>query len=208
MAIHVAKWDAETSASRLRKRRRWRRGAGIVAGLIFLSSLLDHLRTQNRRGDDWLRFNGQQVAFAGAIDGESISVRDEGGGSITPVRLLGLASFNAKWDRQSELRLNSLLAGRKLVLLLEPTQTRDSQDRLLAYAFADESQAVSPLVVGEGLALDDRRVPFVFHGAVDQAESQARRKHTGLWAGATRQNMPEWREVWFQRRTNLASDSY
>lgn len=170
-------------------------------GLVLLSSLFDYLRSQNRRGDDWVRFDGRQVAFVGAIDGESISVRDERG-DVIPVRLLGVASFSADWDQRAARRLNSLLEGRKLILHLEPTQTRDSRDRLLAYVFTDDSRPVSPELVGAGLALDDRRVPFAFHGAVGQAESLARRKHLGFWATSGSREMPAWREAWFERRKN------
>jgi endonuclease YncB( thermonuclease family) len=197
MGESIAKWDAATAASRLRNRRRLRALSCAAVGLILLSSLLDHLRAQNRLGDDWFRFDGRRVAFAGAIDGESITVRDETGGDVTPVKLLGVASFDEQWDRASARRLNSLLAGQKLILLLEPTQTRDGGGRLLAYVFADDSSPVSPQLVGEGLALDDRRMPFAFHGAVDQAESQARRKRLGLWATANWRMMPAWREAWF-----------
>jgi endonuclease YncB( thermonuclease family) len=182
--------------------------AFVFVCLVLLSSLLDHLRAQNWRGDDWLRFGGQQFVFAGAIDGESIAVRDEHGGNATPVRLLGVASFSSEWDRLSVRRLNSLLVGKELTLLLEPTQTRDSQDRLLAYVFSDESRPLSSELVGEGLALDDRRMPFAFHGAVDQAESLARRKRLGLWAKATWRNMPAWREAWFEQRANLVVDAF
>jgi endonuclease YncB( thermonuclease family) len=208
MGPSVAKWDPATSASRLRARRRWRLILAAVAALLLLSSLLDHLRSQNRRGDDWLRFDGHQFAFAGAIDGESIAIRNGAGGDIIPVRLLGVASFNPEWDHRSAQRLNSLLANRKLTLLLQPTQTRDSQDRLLAYVFTDDSQPLSPRLVGEGLALDDRRIPFAFHGAVDQAESMARKKRVGLWATATWRNMPAWREAWFEQRKNLIAGAF
>jgi endonuclease YncB( thermonuclease family) len=205
---NIAKWDAATSASRLRKRRRWRILAFVFVCLVLLSSLADHLRAQNRRGDDWLRFDGHPFVFAGVIDGESIAIREENSSDVTPVRLLGVASFSAEWDRLSARRLNSLLVSKELTLLLEPTQTRDSQDRLLAYVFTNESQPLSPELVGEGLALDDRRMPFAFHGAVDQAESLARRKHLGLWAKATWRNMPAWREAWFEQRANLVVDAF
>ncbi len=208
MGVHVAKWDEATSESRLRNRRRWRILLLVLSSLFLFSILFDHLKAQNRRGDDWLRFDGQQFAFAGAIDGESIAIRDERNGSVTPVRLLGVASFTPQWDRQSTRRLNSLLANRKLTLLLEPTQTRDSQDRLLAYVFTEDAQPLSPELVGEGLALDDRRMPFAFHGAVDQAESQAKKKRLGLWASANSRNMPAWREAWFQQRTNPPAGTF
>jgi endonuclease YncB( thermonuclease family) len=179
----IAKWDAAMAASRLRNRR-WRRLAwrsGLA--LILVSSLIDHLWGRNYFGDDWLRFDGRQAAFAGAIDGQTIAVRDKSG-EIVPVRLLGVASFNERWDRRAVARLEDRLAGHTLTLLLESTQTRDGDGRLLAYVFTEDSEPVSSQLVGEGLALDDRRVPFAFHAGVDQAEAQARRKHLGLWATA------------------------
>lgn len=151
-----------------------------------------------------MRFDGRQVSFAEAIDGETIGIRENAGGEIIPVRLLGVASFNEQWDRRSAQRLDALLSGRKLTLLLEPTQTRDQDGRLLAYAFTEDSEAVSPQLVAEGLAIDDRRIPFAFHGSVDQAESLARRKHLGLWATANWRMMPPWREAWFKQRMHQA----
>jgi endonuclease YncB( thermonuclease family) len=207
MRIEVAKWDAATSASRLRNRRRWRFAFGIICCLIFVLSLFDHLRGRNRRGDDWFQFDGRQVAFVGAIDGDSISVRDDAS-DVVAVRLLGVASFNADWDRRSARRVNSLLEGRKLVLHLEPTQTRDSRGRLLAYVFTDDSRPIGPELVGEGLALDDRRMFFAFHGAVDQAETLARRKHLGFWGTSSSRDMPAWREAWFEQRKNSVADAF
>lgn len=204
MSGSISKWDAATATLRLRNRRRWRVASWIAVGLILLSSLFDHLRARGQYEDDWMRFDRRQVSFAGAISGETISIHEKAGGDITRVRLLGVASFNEQWDRRSAQRLNALLTGRKLTLLLEPTQTRDSSGQLLAYVFTEDSEAVSPQLVGEGLAIDDRRLPFAFHGSVDQAESQARRKHLGLWATANWRMMPPWREAWFEQRKHQA----
>jgi endonuclease YncB( thermonuclease family) len=207
MGVYIAKWDAATSVSRLRNRRRWRLVFAVVCGLVVISGFGDHFRSQNRRGDDWIRFDGRQVAFVGAMDGESISVRDERG-DVIPVRLLGVASFSADWDQRSMRWLNSMLGGRKLTLVLEPTQTRDSRDRLLAYVFSEDSRPIGPELVGAGLALDDRRVSFAFHGAVDQAESLARRKHLGFWGTPGSREMPTWREAWFEERRNSVADAF
>ncbi|HEX4055191.1 MAG TPA: thermonuclease family protein [Tepidisphaeraceae bacterium] len=206
MSGSISKWDAATVASRLRNRRRWRITFWIALGLILLSSLSDHLWPHHQYEDDWMRFDGRQVSFAGAINGETIGIDEIARGEITRVRLLGVASFNDQWDRRSAQRLDALLAGRKLTLLLEPTQTRDHDGRLLAYVFTEDSEAISPQLVGEGLAIDDRRMPFAFHGSVDQAESVARRKHLGLWATANWRMMPPWREAWFEQRMHQAEE--
>ncbi len=198
------------SASRLRNRRRWRFVFALVCCLIFdFKSLFDHFFTaRNRRGgQDWFRLDGREIGFVGAIDGESISFRDDLG-DVLAVRLLGVASFNADWERRSARRVNSLLERRKLILHLEPTQTRDSRDRLLAYVFTDDSRPIGPELVGEGLALDDRRMFFAFHGAVDQAESLAKRKHLGFWGTPGSRDMPAWREAWFEQRKNLVVDAF
>ena len=199
MGGSVAKWDAAMAASRLRNRRRihliWR---GTLV-LILLLSLIDHLWGRENFGDDWSRFDAKSAQFAGAIDGQTIAIRDEHG-QIIAVRLLGVASFNDEWDHRSAQRLNELLKGQTLTLLLEPTQTRDSDGRLLAYVFTEDSEAISPQLVGEGLAIDDRRIPFAFHADVDQAESLAHRRHLGLWATANWRMMPAWRGQWFERK--------
>jgi endonuclease YncB( thermonuclease family) len=181
MGVSPVKWDAATAASRLRRRRRWHAAALILTGFILLSSLVDHLRAQNRSGDDWLRFDGHQVQFVGAIDGQNIAIRDEPSDDVTVVKVLGIKSFNAQWDGASAGRIASLLLGRKLTLHLQSTQTRDGAGRLLADVFVDDRQLLGAQLAGEGLVLADRRTGDAFRGEIARFESQARRKGIGLW---------------------------
>jgi len=181
MGVSPVKWDATTAASRLRRRRRWRFAVVILTGFGLLTSLVDHLRAQNRSGDDWLRFDGHQVQFVGTIDGQDIAVRDASSDDVTVVSVMGIKSFNAQWDRASARRIASLLAGRKLTLHLQSTQTRDGDGRLLADVFGDDRQLLGAQLAGEGLVLADRRTPDAFRSAIAKSEIQARRKGIGLW---------------------------
>jgi endonuclease YncB( thermonuclease family) len=181
MGASRVKWDAATAASRLRHRRRWHAVAFLLTGFILLSSLVDHLRAQNRSGDDWLRFDGRQAQFVGAVDGQDIAIRDESSDDVTVARVMGIKSSGAQWDRASAGRIASLLAGRKLTLHLQSTQTRDGEGRLLADVFGDDRQLLSAQLAGEGLVLADRRTPDAFRAAIAKSEIQARRKGIGLW---------------------------
>jgi len=181
MGVSPVKWDAVTAAARLRRRRRWRFAAAILTGFALLTSLVDHLRAQNRSGDDWLRFDAHQVQFVGAIGGQDIAIRDGSSDDVTVVKVLGIKSFNAQWDRASAGRIASLLLGRKLTLHLQSTQTRDGDGRLLADVFGDDRQLLGAQLAGEGLVLADRRTPDAFRSAIAKSEIQARRKGIGLW---------------------------
>jgi len=181
MDVWPVKWDAATAVSRLRRRRRRRFAAVILTGFALLTSLVDHLRAQNRSGDDWLRFDGHQVRFVSAIDGQDIAIRDGSSEDVTVVKVLGIKSFNAQWDGVSASRMAWLLVGRKLTLHLQSTQTRSTDGRLLADVFVDDRQSLGAQLAGEGLVLADRRAPDAFHGAIARSESQARHKGIGLW---------------------------
>jgi endonuclease YncB( thermonuclease family) len=109
-------------------------------------------------------------------------VRRGGSGPITQVHLLGVAAASGRWAEKSKEFLSSSLTGRTVTLKLEPTQTRDLRGRLLASVFLEPRQSISADVVGLGLARADRHIPYSFHGAVERAESEARKKHRGLWS--------------------------
>ena len=205
MGTSVVKWDAGMAAARLRNKRRWRAVVWGVLVVLLCSSLFDHLRAENRFGDDWHRFDGKQAMFACAVDGQTIAVREESGDVMTAVRLLGVASFDSQWDGEAKERLNSLLVGRMVVFRLEPTQTRDEKGELLAYVVRDDGESVCAEMVREGLGLADRRVKFAFDAVVDAAESQAHKKRAGLWETANWEQMPAWRSESFEQKLHQYS---
>ena len=175
------KWDAATVARRLRSHRRWHAVAVILAVILLLSSVADHLRATNRGGDDWVRFDGRRVQFVGVAGGQDIAIREESSDDVTVIRLLGIKSFDARWDSVSSERIASLLAGRKLTLHLPSTRTRDADGRLLADVLVDDRQLLGAELAGEGVVLADRRSPDAFRGAIIRSEAQAKHKGIGLW---------------------------
>lgn len=89
-------------------------------------------------------------------DGQTINIRLSDSNIVTPVHLLGVASCNAAADERAAQLDPS--AGRSVILRLESTQTRDSQGRLLAYAYLDDRPgSVNEQMVQQGFAILDRR---------------------------------------------------
>jgi endonuclease YncB( thermonuclease family) len=181
--VIVQKWDQATAASRLKKVRR-RRITGIVLVTIVAASIIaDHLRAQNRHGDDWLRFDGHPVQFVKAVSGQSIAVRDDATDDMTIVLLKGIRSAGAEWDDKSVDRLDAVLTGKNVTLHLKPTDPRDNQGRLAADVFVDGRELVSADLVAEGLARIDRTSKSDFLTTIGQKETQAKKHRLGLWSG-------------------------
>jgi hypothetical protein len=180
MHTPVTNWDETTAAARLRTRRRWRLASYSVAGLLLLSIIADHLRAQNH-GDDWLRFDGHQLQFVKAIDGQSIAIRDQNTEDVTIITLQGIRSAGREWDAKSVDRLDTLLTGKTLTLHLKPTDPRDPQGRLRADVFTEDHQLIAADLVSQGLALPDRQSKSDFLTSITQKETQAKKHRLGLW---------------------------
>jgi endonuclease YncB( thermonuclease family) len=185
----------EGVAVALRRRRWWVWGGRFVLVLLGLSIYLDHRALPGGSGDDWATFNHRDAKVVGAVGADSVLVQLPGSDAKTPVRLIGVAGFDADWDSQAQRWLDANVSNRSITLLLGPTQTRDGQGDLLAYAFLPRDN-ISTDLVKSGLALADRREPYALHGAVEEAETDARKKRRGLWATATDRMMPAWRQQW------------
>ena len=180
MGASPVKWDAATAAARLRHRRRWRFAAVILTGFALLTSLVDHLRAQNRSGDDWLRFDAHQVQFVGAVGGQDIAIRDGSSDDVTVVRILGIKSFDARWDRAAASRIASLLAGRTLTLHLQSTQTPTGTDDCSRTCSRMTASPLPPNWPARVWCWLTAARP-TRSGAIARFESQARRKGIGLW---------------------------
>jgi endonuclease YncB( thermonuclease family) len=180
----VIAWDAGTPARRLawRRRRVWAGWAIVLC--IGGSIVVDHVIGARRGGDDWAQFDGRQVPVVSADDAQTISVRGDGADQqITQVRVLGIGASDGDWTERCREFLASSLAGRMVTLKLEPTQTRDGRDRLLASVFLEDGRPISVDVVERGLARADRSQAYAFSNAVVAAQSEARKKHRGVWEG-------------------------
>jgi endonuclease YncB( thermonuclease family) len=177
----LQKWDEQTAASSLKKRRYWRIAGIVLVAALVASIAADHLRPQNRHGDDWLRFDGHRVPFVKAVDGQSIAITDDPADEVTVVSLRGIKSAGPSWDQKSAEALDALLAGKGITLHLKPTTPRDEQGRLLADVFLDRD-LLSARLVEEGLVLTDRTGDSDFISEIRQAQAKAKRRRAGLWA--------------------------
>jgi len=182
MGVSIEKWDAATAAYSLRNRRRLRIAAIVIAGILVLSVLGDHLRGQNPFGDDWNSFDGRKFQVVEVIDGQSITVRSPLSEEVNTLRLPGIKSFARPWDKNRFDELDAEFAGRIVTLHLGTTKTRDDNGRLLADAVLDDGKSLAAEFAGEGLSLVDRGSSSMFLSSIERAEAQARRKGLGMWA--------------------------
>ncbi len=160
--------------------------ATAAAGLL-ATVLADHLFSH--RGDDWSRYDHRTVTVAAVPTGDTLQLDD-----ATRIRLLGIADpIPAAAER-----LTTAVAGRRVTIMLPLVGTRDADGRLLAYVYADDGTCLNVTLVHDGLAYADRRGADVMAGLIDVAESDARRKHRGLWDGLRFEQMPPWRQAWLR----------
>ncbi|MGA2583209.1 MAG: thermonuclease family protein [Tepidisphaeraceae bacterium] len=144
------------------------------------SIVLDYALAGPRSGDDWSRYDGKSFRFVSVIDGESIRLA----GVDAPVKLLGARPFDGDdWNQRAADWLAKSLAGKTLVLHLEPSQTRDDSGRLMACVFSEPGDLIDLDIVTAGIARADRRVPCAYLGEIELAQSEARRKGLGFWVG-------------------------
>src|SRR6202035_142918 len=167
------KFDAPSA---LRRRRRIR-AIVISSGALFaLFILLDHLGAFGWQGDDWGQFDRRTFTVSRIIDGQTLILRD-GSGRETPVALIGVAApvGSAYWAVESAKYLGDHAAGKRVVVRLEPTQSRDAAKRLWAYLYLTDSDDLNADVIHDGHAYADRRVKHSLAPVLISAESDARK---------------------------------
>ena len=133
--------------------------------------------------DDWERFDHRQFVFAAALDDGSILVRSADGSTQQIVQLLGV---DAPQPTHMPDYLQSRLAGKTVMLLLDSPQTRDKQRRLLAYVYASDADNLNVDVVHDGQAYADQRQNCLFEEEIRIAQSDAKKKRRGLWSNAAK----------------------
>jgi len=102
----------------------------------------------------------------------------------------------AHWAERSRTYLQARIEGKSVTLRLEPIETRDRDDRLLAYVYLTDGDCINLDLIRDGQAYADRRFKHSYRPQYEQAENEARKKDRGLWKGLTEAQMPAWRRVW------------
>ncbi len=186
----------------VQRRRRRLMTIWLIIGLVAVLAVLDHLGCFGYRGDDWARFDRQTFDHPAVVSPAELTV--EG----TVVRLIGVdPPPDPIHAAEAMAYLRSQVEGRAVTLRLEPTQTRDSADRLLAYVYPSDTDCLNLAMVREGQAYADRRAGHTFAGQMEQLENEARnpKRPRGLWVDVTFDQMPQWRQQWLRERLSATS---
>lgn len=199
--------DERRERIRLQLRRRlWvRRGVLAICLLLGLSIVLDHARGLIRApaagGDDWAEFERRTWAVEQIIEGDLITIAGPGG--PTRVRLVGIDAPDLDprdgpmyWSDKSREQLARRLQDKQVFLRLEPTHTRDSDGALLAHVYVGDDEHLNAVMIRDGHAYADRRVPHSMLNQFEMDEMAARKRKIGLWKAIEEEQMPPWRRQW------------
>lgn len=125
------------------------------------------------------------------IDGDTVNV--EVNGKEESVRLIGIDSPETKDPRkpvqcfgnEASIKLSGILNGKQVELVSDETQDdKDQYGRLLRYILTEDGTNINKFMVEEGYAFEyTYNVPYKYMEEFKQAESLAREKQLGLWAG-------------------------
>lgn len=158
--------------------------------------------SQRATARDLARYHGKTFDVARVVDGDTLDIAaPDGAHATTRVRLLGIDApeMHASDDRPAHFAMEATacargrLAGRRITLYLEEEgRTRGHYGRLLAYVVLPDGEVLNEHLVAEGYAYADLRFRHGFYQKYRQLESSARAMSKGLWAEATREDLPAW----------------
>ena len=140
---------------------------------IALAALVgwDHLRPASRISDDWTKFDHQTFLVSRVVDGDTIHVHRPNDSSDTIIRLIGIDTPElhdpttgqpAHWAERAAAYTKARCEGKSVTLRLEPIDTRDRYDRLLAYVYLTDIDCLNIDLVRDGQAYADRRFSHSF----------------------------------------------
>jgi len=186
-------WDASLVRQALR-RRRWGKVSAIAGAAILAGSIIaDHLGVFGYRGDDWADYNHHIIQIDQSKSADTLLADNQN------IHLLGVAGVGGKWDMAACDAIDQS-RDKSAAVLMDWPQARDADGRLRAYLFLNDTDELNRELVAQGLAIADRQEKFRLAEPIDQAESDARRKHRGLWADPVDIHWPTWRTRWLAER--------
>jgi endonuclease YncB( thermonuclease family) len=166
----------------LRRRKLLRLAVLLILFVLGLTILLDHLGAFGYRGDDWASFDGRRFEAQRIAPNGFVIISNH---LETEVRFLGL-DFPERHAANSRGYLVSSLAGKMVILKLDPLQTRDAAGHLLAYVYLTEADCLNADIVRAGHARADRRQKHSMQAVFDAAETDARKHGRGMWKDASK----------------------
>ncbi|MBC8108558.1 MAG: thermonuclease family protein [Anaerolineae bacterium] len=188
---------------RLKTRRRMHVIGWSVAALIVATAIAERAGAFGYRGDDWSRYNQKRVTATEVLGGDTFTATLHANPqNVVTIRLLGVDAPDgphSHWYDEAKKYTQARLANRSVVLRLDGTQTRDDQDRLLAYVYITDNDCLNVDIVRDAQAFADRRIKHTMRSAIEQVENDARKKKRGMWKNLTDDQQPAWRQDWLRK---------
>ncbi|MCC7146309.1 MAG: thermonuclease family protein [Phycisphaeraceae bacterium] len=199
--------------------RRWQRKAGVILvtllilGLAYLGQKQGWLAAPSAQNDDWRLYHHQNWDITKVIDGDTVELSDG-----TRIRLWGIDTPEMNYRKpnlgpepfaqESTEMARTLVEGKTVRLELDPADTRDRYERLLAYIQLPDGTWLNEHLLQAGLARWERRFPHSRRDYYKQLEQQARAEGVGRWA--SQKPKPRRKKKKFRKRNradDLRSDS-
>lgn len=180
----------------------------VAVVALAMGLVADRLGCLRYRGSDHEIFDQKTVMVIHVVDGDTVRIRRGPADDQVLVRLLGIdaAEMNYRTDsppehfaEQATRYLRNRVEGRSVILKLEPLETRDRYDRLLAYLYPTPNENLNLTMVRDGQVYADRRFRHTYRTQFEQAENEARHAGRGLWKSVRTEQMPAWRQRWQER---------
>ena len=193
---------------------RQRRHRGVWVAVALLAIVISAVWSHFNNPADPAKWEGQDgVTVERVIDGDTIVVNGPGMDK-EHVRLRGVDAPEVAHGAQAEMHfgneakryLADKLTGKTVTLKFDGTEKRDRYDRMLAYVYLNESDCVNVALVRDGMAYVHRQYKTMLQSTLDQAETQARTRGTGLWKDVQDKDMPPWRQKWLEKRGSRAAE--
>jgi endonuclease YncB( thermonuclease family) len=181
----------------IHSQRRRRQILVASVAILLVVSVLDHLGVFGFTDSDRERFGFRDGMVVSALDSNTIEV-DLLEVPHTLIRLAGVDCplSSDYFGPQAATYVQSQVVGKRVRVILDPNhRVRDHEGRLLAYLyFLPSGEMVNQALIDAGLGYADLRLEHVLKHSFVEHEKKAAKSKTGLWAGVTPEQMPEWRQ--------------
>lgn len=187
-------------------RRRLGRLSRRVALTLLGAALLAVLALADRVGvfgkappADAAKYHLKSFAVVRVIDGDTLDIDcPDGLNPHTRIRLWGVDTPETlkpespveHFGPEASRFTHDLAAGKTVTLELEPRETRDKYDRLLAYVFLEDGRMLNRLLVQEGYGYADPRFEHRHKDEFARLQRHAMRQRLGLWADIRNEDLP------------------
>ncbi len=152
--------------------------------------------------EDFCRYHRKQFTIVKVLDGDTLEISaPDLGTSTTRIRLLGIDAPEMGsvdlppmyYAAESTAHTRQLADRVKVTIYLQETGPyRGKYGRLLAYIELPDGTFLNETLVADGHAYADLRFRHNYYQKYKQLESSARSLGMGLWAKATRNDLPPW----------------